>query len=281
MIQKLDERVKLNNGTEIPGLGFGVFKVSAEETKEAVKQAIINGYRLIDTAQIYGNEEDTGCGIKEGMEAAGLKREDIFVPSKVWNDYLNYDETIKAYEDSLKKLGLDYLDLYLIHWPGKDAFEESWKALTDLYKDGKIRAVGVSNFQQYHLEKLLSVSDVVPVINQIEIHPKLTQEPLRKFCAGQGIAVQAWSPLMQGQILKHPLIEEIAARHQKSAAQVVLRWDIQQEILLVVKSVKPERMRSNADVFDFSLTDEEMEQISALNENLRVGPGPDTFNFRR
>lgn len=275
----LKKKVKLNNGVEIPEFGLGVFKVSDDEAGENVKNAIINGYRLIDTAQIYGNEEGTGRGIKAGLEAAGLKREDIFITSKVWNNHISYDETIAAFYESLNKLGLDYLDLYLIHWPGNHAFEESWKALEFLYKEGKIRAIGVSNFNKSHLEELFSFSSVTPVLNQIEYHPKLTQGDLINFCKKHDILVQAWSPLMQGQILTNETILKIAEIHNRNAAQIVLRWGLQNNILLVSKSVKTERIISNAELDDFSLTKEEMDIISNLNENLRVGPNPDTFDF--
>lgn len=275
----LKKKVKLNNGVEIPEFGLGVFKVSDDEAGENVKNAIINGYRLIDTAQIYGNEEGTGRGIKAGLEAAGLKREDIFITSKVWNNHISYDETIAAFYESLNKLGLDYLDLYLIHWPGNHAFEESWKALEFLYKEGKIRAIGVSNFNKSHLEELFSFSSVTPVLNQIEYHPKLTQGDLIDFCKKHDILVQAWSPLMQGQILTNETILKIAEIHNRNVAQIVLRWGLQNNILLVSKSVKTERIISNAELDDFSLTKEEMDTISNLNENLRVGPNPDTFDF--
>ena len=275
----LKKKVKLNNGVEIPEFGLGVFKVSDDEAGENVKNAIINGYRLIDTAQIYGNEEGTGRGIKAGLEAAGLKREDIFITSKVWNNHISYDETIAAFYESLNKLGLDYLDLYLIHWPGNHAFEESWKALEFLYKERKIRAIGVSNFNKSHLEELFSFSSVTPVLNQIEYHPKLTQGDLIDFCKKHDILVQAWSPLMQGQILTNETILKIAEIHNRNAAQIVLRWGLQNNILLVSKSVKTERIISNAELDDFSLTKEEMDIISNLNENLRVGPNPDTFDF--
>ena len=275
----LKKKVKLNNGVEIPEFGLGVFKVSDDEAGENVKNAIINGYRLIDTAQIYGNEEGTGRGIKAGLEAAGLKREDIFITSKVWNNHISYDETIAAFYESLNKLGLDYLDLYLIHWPGNHAFEESWKALEFLYKEGKIRAIGVSNFNKSHLEELFSFLSVTPVLNQIEYHPKLTQGDLIDFCKKHDILVQAWSPLMQGQILTNETILKIAEIHNRNVAQIVLRWGLQNNILLVSKSVKTERIISNAELDDFSLTKEEMDIISNLNENLRVGPNPDTFDF--
>lgn len=279
MIHSLTDKVRFNNGVEIPGLGLGVFQIPDEDTAEVVKNGIINGYRLIDTAQIYGNEVGTGVGIKEGLAATNLKREDLFVTSKVWNDHLTYAETITAFEETLKRLELDYLDLYLIHWPGKAAFKESWQALEELYSAGKIKAIGVSNFEIHHLEELLSFAKVVPVVNQIELHPKLAQQALRDFCEKHDIKVQAWSPLMQGKLLTDPVVKDIAEKHQKTPAQVILRWDIQQEILLVVKSVHEQRMKSNADVFNFELDSADMTRLNQLNEALRVGPNPDEFDF--
>ena len=237
MIHSLTDKVTFNNGTEIPGLGLGVFQIPDEDTAEVVSRGISNGYRLIDTAQIYGNETGTGSGIKKGLAATGLSREDLFVTSKVWNDHLTYAETISAFEETLDRLALDYLDLYLIHWPGKDAFKEAWQALEDLYAAGKIKAIGVSNFEIHHLEELLAFAKVVPVVNQVELHPKLSQQALRDFCKTHDIKVQAWSPLMQGKLLADLTIKTIAEKHQKTPAQIILRWDIQQDILLVVKSV--------------------------------------------
>ncbi|MGM0168098.1 aldo/keto reductase [Enterococcus sp. AZ135] len=279
MIHSLTDKVRFNNGTEIPGLGLGVFQIPDEDTAEVVKNGIINGYRLIDTAQIYGNETGTGIGIKEGLAATGLTREDLFVTSKVWNNHLTHAETITAFEETLDRLALDYLDLYLIHWPGKEAFKESWQALEELYAAGKIKAIGVSNFEVHHLEELLSYAKVVPVVNQVELHPKLSQQTLRDFCEKHAIKIQAWSPLMQGKLLNEPTILEIAEKHKKTPAQVILRWDIQQDILLVVKSVHEQRMQSNADVFDFELDQTDMTRLNDLNEALRSGPVPDEFDF--
>ncbi|AZP90987.1 aldo/keto reductase [Pediococcus acidilactici] len=279
MIKSLDDRVTLNNDTTMPGLGMGVFQIPNEQTAQVVAEGIKAGYRLIDTAQVYGNEAGTGAGIKAGLAATGLKREDLFITSKVWNDHLSYDETLRAFQDSLAKLDLDYLDLYLIHWPGQDAFRDSWKALEKLYHDGKIKAIGVSNFQISHLKELAEFAEVMPVVNQVETHPKLSQTELIEFATVHNLKIQAWSPLMQGKILDNPVLSEIAQNHQKSVAQIILRWDIQRGVLLVVKSVKPARIKSNAEVFDFELTAAEMAKINELNENLRVGPDPDTFNF--
>lgn len=279
MINSLNDRVTLNNGTKIPGLGLGVFQIPNEKTAQVVADGIKAGYRLIDTAQIYGNEAGTGDGIRQGLAVTGLTREDLFVTSKVWNDHLTYDETIAAFDASLTRLGLDYLDLYLIHWPGDNAFKDSYLALQDLYHAGKIKAIGVSNFNKHHLEELATFADVVPVIDQVESHPRLNQEALRAYAAINDIKLQAWSPLMQGQILTDPTLQQIADKHHKSVAQVVLRWDIQREVLLAVKSVRPERLASNAAVFDFALDETDMATINAMNRDLRVGPDPEVFDF--
>ena len=279
MIHSLTDSVVFNNGTKIPGLGLGVFQIPNEDTAAVVKQGIINGYRLIDTAQIYGNEEGTGAGIQAGLAATGLTREDLFVTSKIWNAHLSKKEALDSFAASLEKLQLDYLDLCLIHWPGNHAFKESWLALEELAAQGKVKAIGVSNFEPHHLEELFTFATVTPVVNQIELHPKLAQKELRAFCEEHQIKVQAWSPLMQGKLLDHPTIKKIATKHQKTPAQVILRWDIQQDILLVVKSVHEDRMRSNADVFDFSLDEQDMQALAQLDEGLRSGPNPDAFDF--
>ncbi|RIU92623.1 aldo/keto reductase [Oceanobacillus picturae] len=279
-MENSQSKLTLQNGVELPWLGLGVFKVEeGPELVQAVKAAIKNGYRLIDTAAIYGNEAGVGQGIQEGLQETAISREELFITSKVWNDGLNYGETISAFHESLEKLGLDYLDLYLIHWPGVDQYKEAWRALEDLYKQGFIRAIGVSNFQVHHLEDLAKISEIKPMINQVEHHPKLTQGELRRYSKENAIQLQAWSPLMQGQLLDHPLLQEIAVKHDKSVAQVIIRWDLQSGIATIPKSTKEHRIIANGDVFDFKLSGEDMESINALNENLRVGPDPDTFNF--
>lgn len=279
MIHSLHHTIKLNNNINIPIFGLGVFQLSNDDAKNAVKTAIKTGYRLIDTAQIYDNEEGTGLGIQEALAETKLSREDLFITSKVWNNHLSYEQTISAFENSLKKLKLTYLDLYLIHWPGNNAFLDSWKALEYLYNIGKIKAIGVSNFEQHHLETLFSSAKIIPAINQIELHPKLTQKSLRTFCNQHNITIQAWSPLMQGHLLTNPLILELAKKYKRSAAQIILRWHIQQNIPVVCRSTKANRIQSNANIFDFTLTNIDLEKISSLNENLRIGPDPDIFNF--
>ncbi|WP_427108974.1 aldo/keto reductase [Lysinibacillus xylanilyticus] len=279
MINNLQDKITLNNGLQMPGMGLGVFLVPNDVTAEMVKNAIEVGYRSIDTAAIYGNEAGVGEGISQALATTGLKREDLFITSKVWNDGLSYEETIAAYEDSLKKLGLDYLDLYLIHWPGKNKFAESWRALEDLYEQGKIKAIGVCNFQVSHLQDLLKIARIKPVINQVELHPRLQQNDVRSFCEEHNIQMEAWAPLMQGGLLENETISKIAEKYGKSNPQVILRWDIQNGIVTIPKSVRREHMIQNADIFDFTLTDEEMAIINAMNLDQRVGPNPDEFDF--
>lgn len=279
MITSLQDTIKLNNEVEMPAMGLGVFQVENDTTAEIVKNAIELGYRSIDTAAIYGNEAGVGEGIQLALASTGLNREGLFITSKVWNAGLNYEETISAYEESLEKLGLDYLDLYLIHWPGNDKFAESWTALEDLYQEGKIRAIGVCNFNISHLQDLLKTARVTPVINQVEFHPRLQQRSLREFCKEHNIQLEAWAPLMQGGLLEDTTIAKIAEKYGKSNSQVILRWDIQNEVITIPKSVRKERMAQNADIFDFSLTDEEMQIINAMNLDKRVGPDPEVFDF--
>ncbi|KIL32692.1 glyoxal/methylglyoxal reductase [Bacillus subtilis] len=276
MPTSLKDTVKLHNGVEMPWFGLGVFKVeNGNEATESVKAAIENGYRSIDTAAIYKNEEGVGIGIKE----SGVAREELFITSKVWNEDQGYETTLAAFEKSLERLQLDYLDLYLIHWPGKDKYKDTWRALEKLYKDGKIRAIGVSNFQVHHLEELLKDAEIKPMVNQVEFHPRLTQKELRDYCKAQGIQLEAWSPLMQGQLLDNEVLTQIAKKHNKSVAQVILRWDLQHEVVTIPKSIKEHRIIENADIFDFELSQEDMDKIDALNKDERVGPNPDELLF--
>ncbi|MCY7864180.1 glyoxal/methylglyoxal reductase [Bacillus spizizenii] len=276
MPTSLKDTVKLHNGVEMPWFGLGVFKVeNGSEATESVRAAIKNGYRSIDTAAIYKNEEGVGIGIKE----SGVAREELFITSKVWNEDQGYETTLAAFEKSLERLQLDYLDLYLIHWPGKDKYKDTWRALEKLYKDGKIRAIGVSNFQVHHLEELLKDAEIKPMVNQVEFHPRLTQKELRDYCKEQGIQLEAWSPLMQGQLLDNEVLTQIAEKHNKSVAQVILRWDLQHEVVTIPKSIKEHRIIENADIFDFELSQEDMDKIDALNKDERVGPNPDELLF--
>ncbi|MNO12341.1 putative oxidoreductase YtbE [compost metagenome] len=280
MPENLQDTTTLYNGVSMPWFGLGVFKVEeGPELENAVKAAVKHGYRSIDTAAIYGNEEGVGRGIRQGLKEAGIGREDLFVTSKVWNADLGYESTLAAYETSLNKLGLDYLDLYLIHWPVEGKFKEAWRALETIYKKGRVKAIGVSNFQIHHLEEIMRDAELKPMVNQVEYHPRLTQKELQRYCKAQGIQFEAWSPLMQGQLLDNPVIKEIAHKYNKSIAQVILRWDLQNGVVTIPKSTKENRIVENASVFDFELTKEDMEQIDSLNQNHRVGPDPDNFDF--
>ena len=276
MNNNLQSTTTLNNGVKMPWFGLGVFKVEeGPELVNAVKTAIQHGYSSIDTAAIYENEEGVGQGIKE----SGIAREDLFVTSKVWNADLGYESTLAAYQTSLDKLGLEYLDLYLIHWPVAGKYKEAWRALETLYKEGRVRAIGVSNFQVHHLVDLMKDAEIKPMVNQVEYHPRLTQNEVHAFCREQGIQMEAWSPLMQGQLLDNEGLAAIAAKYKKSVAQIILRWDLQNGIVTIPKSTKEHRIIENSQVFDFELTQEDMHQINNLNQNHRVGPDPDNFDF--
>lgn len=280
MVKNLQDTTTLNNGVKMPWFGLGVFKVEeGPELVNAVKYAIKHGYRSIDTAAIYENEAGVGQAIREAIEEEGISREDLFITSKVWNSELGYESTLAAYEASLNKLGLDYLDLYLIHWPVEGKYKDAWRALETLYKEGKVRAIGVSNFQVHHLEDLLKDAEIKPMINQVEYHPRLTQLEVKTFCQDNGIQLEAWSPLMQGQLLDQPVLKDIANKYNKTVPQVILRWDLQNGVVTIPKSTKEHRIVENANIFDFELSNEEMELINSLNQNLRVGPDPDNFDF--
>ncbi|SFL66928.1 Aldo/keto reductase [Gracilibacillus orientalis] len=279
MVNSLQSTTTLHNGVKMPSFGLGVFLVEeGEEVYNSVKWALEHGYKSIDTAAVYGNEEGVGKAIKD----SGIPREELFITSKLWNGDQGYEETLKAFETSLNKLELEYLDLYLIHWPVPELnkYKESWKAMEKLYNDGKIRAIGVSNFKEHHLEDLINDAEVAPMVNQVEYHPHLQQRSLQEFCKKHNIQLEAWSPLKQGKLLDDPTLTDIAKRHGKSTAQVILRWDLQQEVVTIPKSVKQHRIHDNADVFDFELSEEELKLIHDMNKDERVGPDPDTFNKR-
>ncbi|MGG3469528.1 aldo/keto reductase [Neobacillus pocheonensis] len=276
----LQSTTTLSNGVKMPWFGLGVFKVEEGPVLvNAVRSAIQHGYRSIDTAAIYENEAGVGQGIREGMEEAGISRSNLFVTSKVWNADLGYESTIAAYETSLEKLGLDYLDLYLVHWPVEGKYKEAWRALETLYKEGRVKAIGVSNFQVHHLEDLMGAAEIKPMVNQVEYHPRLSQKEVQAFCQENGIQMEAWSPLMQGQLLDNEDLREIAGRYGKSVAQVILRWDLQNGVVTIPKSVKEQRIIENSQVFDFELSAEDMKRIDSMNQNHRVGPDPDNFDF--
>ncbi|WUC39794.1 aldo/keto reductase [Streptomyces sp. NBC_00557] len=262
----------------MPQLGYGVWQVPDDEAERTVALALEAGYRSIDTAAVYGNEEGTGRAIA----ASGLPREEIFVTTKLWNADHGYDAALRAFDASLARLGLDYIDLYLIHWPlpARDAYVDTYKALEKLLSDGRVRAIGVSNFLNEHLERLIAETSVIPAVDQIELHPHLQQHAAREFHAEQGIATEAWSPLGQGKgLLEVPAIVAIAQKHGRTPAQVVLRWHIQLGNIVIPKSVTPSRIKENIEVFDFSLDDEDLAAISALNEDRRLGPDPATFDM--
>jgi 2,5-diketo-D-gluconate reductase A len=268
----------LNNGQRIPQLGFGVFLVKPEDTTAAVSTALRAGYRHIDTAEMYGNEKQVG----EAIRRSGLDRAEVFVTSKLNNGFHRPDDARRAFDESLKALGFDYLDLFLIHWPlptqyGGD-YVSTWRTLEEFYRDGRARSVGVSNFQPHHLRRLHQESEITPAVDQIELHPYLTQEDVSRFCAEHQIAVEAWSPLGQGNVLADPTIDSIARGVGKTPAQVVLRWHIERGNIVFPKSVDPARIRENIDVFDFELSGEDIEAITALNRNQRIGPDPDKFD---
>lgn len=269
------------NGNRMPMVGLGTFRVeNDEQAKEAVQFAIENGYRSIDTAMIYGNEEKVGEGIKAALESTGLKRSDLFITSKLWLEDYGRENVAEAYQTSLNKLGLDYLDLYLMHWPGmdEDVMIETWQGMEDLLKDNKVKNIGVSNFKPHHFEALLSHASIKPVIDQVEFHPYLIQEDLRTYLNAQRIQMESWSPLMNAQILDDEVVKSIAEEVGKSPAQVIIRWNIQHDVVVIPKSVTPSRIKENLEVFDFKLSDSQMAQLDNLNEDKRVGPDPDNYS---
>jgi len=268
--------ITLNNGVEMPQVGFGVFQVPNEETTAAVAAALKAGYRSIDTAAIYGNEE----GVGKALAQSGIAREELFITSKIWIEDMGYEQTLEAFEATLQRLGLDYLDLFPIHWPApeKDLYVETWKALEKLYADKKIRAIGVSNFQPAHLDKLIAAGTIVPAVNQVELHPALQNREVIAANAEHGVVTEAWSPLAQGAMLTEETILAIAEAHKVTAAQVILRWHLQEGRVIIPKSVTESRIIANLDLFDFELTSEELANIDALDRDGRTGPNPDTFN---
>lgn len=275
-ISNLQGTFMLHNGVEMPYFGLGVYlSKEGNEVIDAVRWAIEAGYRHVDTAAFYHNEE----GVGEGIRASGINREDIFVTTKVWNSDQGYENTLKAFESSLSKLDLGYIDLYLVHWPVKGKFVDTWKALEEIYDSGKVKAIGVSNFMKHHLETLLEQARVKPMVNQMEFHPRLVQQNLIDFCEDLNIRYEAWSPLMQGGVFQIETLKSLADKYGKSIAQVVLRWNLQKGVITIPKSSKKERIIQNADIFDFEISEEDMADIDALDNNERVGPDPNNFNF--
>lgn len=262
----------LHNGVKMPQFGLGVYKMTnQEESVNAMIAAIDAGYKAIDTATVYENEREVG----EAVRHSAVKREDLFITSKVWNTDQGYDQTLRAFEASLERLGFDYLDLYLTHWAVPGSYEETYRAIQRLYDEKLVRAIGVSNHHQPHLERILTKANTKPMVNQIELHPHLTQEPLRKFCAQQEIAVTSWSPLARGRLLDDLVLANIAETHSKTIAQVIIRWHLQNNLIVIPKSVTPFRIVENANVYDFSLSKEEIKTITDLNQDWRSGTNPD------
>ncbi|TFC19591.1 aldo/keto reductase [Cryobacterium algoritolerans] len=269
--------ITLNNGQAIPELGFGVFQIEPADTKRATLAALEVGYRHIDTAEMYGNEQ----GVGEAVRESGIERSAVFVTSKLNNGFHKRADALAAFDTSLATLGLDYLDLFLIHWPlpAVGDFVETWQALEELHASGRVKAIGVSNFQQHHLQRLFDETGTIPAVNQIEVHPYLTQDDLRAFNKAHGIATEAWSPIAQGKVLGDPVITAIAERVGRSAAQVTLRWHLQRGDIVFPKSVTRSRVEENFALFDFELTDDDVAAVTALNRNERTGPNPDEFNY--
>ena len=269
--------IRLNNGVEIPQVGFGVFKIEPSETRRATLAAFEAGYRHIDTAEMYGNEREVG----EAVGDLGIDRGDVFVTSKLNNPFHDPDDAMRAFDGSLAALDIEYIDLFLMHWPLPKVgdFVETWKAMEQMTSTGKVRAIGVSNFQPHHLERIVDEAEVVPAVNQIEVHPYLTQDDVRAFDAEHGIATEAWSPLAKGAVADDAVIKEISERIGRTPAQITLRWHVQRGDIVFPKSVNPSRIRENFEIFDFELGDDDMAAISALNRDERTGPDPDRFNW--
>ncbi|MCL2096437.1 MAG: aldo/keto reductase [Oscillospiraceae bacterium] len=272
----LSSKIKLNNGVEMPVLGLGVFKSQeGDEAYNAVRYAIDAGYKHIDTAAVYRNELSVGKAVKD----SGIKREDIFITTKLWNEDMRQNNQEQAFEDSLERLGIGYVDLYLIHWPVKGKYVESWKVLEKIYKSGRAKAVGVSNFHIHHLEDIFAASDLIPAVNQVECHPWLSQTELADYCKGKGILFEPWSPLGAGALIENEVLKAIAAKYNKSTAQLMLKWGIQRGFVQIPKSVKKDRIIENSQIFDFVISDEDMAEIFKLNINKRVGADPENFTF--
>lgn len=276
MLDDNSEYTILNNGLRMPWIGFGTFKIPAgEETYQAVRHALDAGYRSIDTATIYGNESSIGQAVKD----SGIPREDLFITTKVWNDDVRSKNTMNAIDESLALLNMDYVDLYLVHWPVKRFYVDAWLDMENILQSGKASAIGVSNFMIHHLEEVISAGTIIPVVNQVEFHPQLQIRDLHAFCKDHRIQLEAWAPLMQGSGLDHPVLLDLAEKHNKSAAQIIIRWDIQREVISIPKSTNKEHIYSNIDVFNFYLDETDMKNIATMDKSLRLGDDPDNFNF--
>ena len=275
-ITDLTGSFKLNNGVKMPYLGLGTYQSdNDQEVVDAVDHALQLGYRHIDTASIYGNEE----GVGKGIQKSGVDRSEIFVVSKVWNTDQGYKSTLKAFDESLERLAVDYLDLYLIHWPVAGKYKDTWRAMEKLYQENRIRAIGVSNFMQHHLEDLLINATVVPMVNQMEFHPYLVRQDLIDFCVAKGIQYESWSPFMQGKVFGLDICPDLSQKYNKSISQIILRYNLQKGIVAIPKSAKKERINSNMDIFDFELSTEDIAFLDQLDRGERIGPDPDNFDF--
>lgn len=276
MMKQITDCAVLNDGRRMPWLGFGVYQMKdGAEVEAAVKHALGAGYRSIDTATIYGNERGVGRAIRE----SGVPRSEIFITTKVWNDDQRARRVRAAFDESLERLGTDYVDLYLIHWPVPGCYRETWDSLQEIHRSGRARSIGVSNFLIPHLEDLMREGQTVPTVNQVEFHPWLVQPELRRFCRDRRIQFEAWSPLLQGQVGQLSAVLTLAAKHRKTPAQIVLRWNLQHGVVTIPKSIRPERITENAGIFDFELTPADMTALDAMDERKRLGPDPANFNF--
>jgi len=275
-MRSIQDCAVLHNGVKLPWLGFGVFRIPQDEDGVQMLQwAFDAGYRSVDTAMIYYNEETVGQAVKR----SGILRQELFITTKVWNRDQGYESTLAAFDASLKRLQLDYLDLYLIHWPEKGKFHDTWRALEKLYRDGRVRAIGVCNFMVHHLEDLLQTAEIVPMVNQVEFHPRLQSPALVEYCKEKNIQLEAWAPLMKGQVMDIPELQQIGRKYGKAPTQVALNWMIARNVVTIPKSSKRERIFANADIFDFELTVDELALIDGLDQNLRIGEDPDDYDF--
>ena len=276
MISNINECTVLNNGVEMPWLGFGVFKLEdGNEVEKSILRALEVGYRSIDTASVYKNEKGVGTALKE----SSIPREEIFLTTKVWNEDLRKKRVIEAFEESLERLDVEYVDLYLVHWPVENCYLDAWPEMEKIYQSGRAKAIGLSNFMIPHLEEILEICEVKPTVNQVEFHPWLLQPELLKFCQAHQIQLEAWSPIIKGQVTEIPVIIELAKKYGRTPAQIALRWGIQHEVVVIPKSSNPQRIAENAQVFDFDLSPEDMALLDSLDEGKRVGPDPYNFSF--
>lgn len=276
MINRIKDSALLNNGVRMPWLGLGVYKIeNGQNVEEAVSFALEAGYRSIDTAAMYGNETGVGKAIRE----SGIPRQEIFLTTKLWNDAQRDKRTLASFEESLERLNTEYVDLYLVHWPVMGFYRETWQTMQKIYQSGRARAIGVSNFLVHHLEDILSDGQTVPSVNQVEFHPLLFQSGLLNFCRDHKIQLEAWSPLMKGRITSHAVVQTLADKYHKTPAQVILRWDLQHEVVTIPKSTQPGRILENSRIFDFELSQADMDALDALDEGKRVGPDPDKVTF--